>query len=535
MAHDRGLRPNATARRHMRDCAGCREFRHQLRGVSRRFAAIVPTLGPARRAGQRARASAEPGAARPAARWPRAARPGPDRRRSGSGRSAPGRARRDAARRGGGDRRRRGRAPAHAAGGAAHHHVARAAVVAHARPPAAQPGTGRHVGSSSRPTSGRRAASSSPVIARSRPPVRLTADALTAPRRASTEASGRPRPTTTIVTTKVKVRPTGGISTVISVGGVSPSAPGSGQRPPPGVGVASGPSTSARPRRRPRRRPERHLHEPGRRQRPATDVDHAAEPRPARASPHPPARSRRRHLAPTDRNGIIDGHRDRRVLDAPAVSTASRGARRRRRPTATWRRLDHEDVVGPPRARAPVSTRSSPSTRPLRGPSLGGCRMWGYEDARQALRDALRLSRAMTLQVGGRGPAARRRQGRDHDAPGDTLHAELRTAALLDFADTVESLGGRYITAEDVGTSSRDMRVIAQRTRHVAGLPRRMGGSGDPSPFTALGVESAIRACCERVFGRPIAARAQRGRGRARPRGVARSPSAAPAPAPGSC
>jgi leucine dehydrogenase len=84
--------------------------------------------------------------------------------------------------------------------------------------------------------------------------------------------------------------------------------------------------------------------------------------------------------------------------------------------------------------------------------------------------------------------------------PGAPLHGERRTAALLDFADTVESLGGRYITAEDVGTSSHDMRVIAQRTRHVVGLPRRMGGSGDPSPFTALGVESAIRACCERVF-----------------------------------
>jgi leucine dehydrogenase len=65
----------------------------------------------------------------------------------------------------------------------------------------------------------------------------------------------------------------------------------------------------------------------------------------------------------------------------------------------------------------------------------------------------------------------------------------------------VASVGGRYITAEDVGTSSRDMRVIAQRTQHVVGLSRRLGGSGDPSPFTALGVESAIRACCQRVFG----------------------------------
>jgi leucine dehydrogenase len=126
--------------------------------------------------------------------------------------------------------------------------------------------------------------------------------------------------------------------------------------------------------------------------------------------------------------------------------------------------------------------------------------MWGYEDSRAALRDALRLSRAMTyksavadLPLGGG-------KGVIMTAPGATLSRDLRTAALLDFGDTVQSLRGRYITAEDVGTSSRDMRVIAQRTRHVAGLPRRLGGSGDPSPFTALGVESAIRACCERVF-----------------------------------
>jgi leucine dehydrogenase len=80
------------------------------------------------------------------------------------------------------------------------------------------------------------------------------------------------------------------------------------------------------------------------------------------------------------------------------------------------------------------------------------------------------------------------------------LASERRHAALLDFADTVQALGGRYITAEDVGTSSRDMSVIAQRTSHVAGLARNRGGSGDPSPLTALGVEAGIRASCERVF-----------------------------------
>ena len=161
--------------------------------------------------------------------------------------------------------------------------------------------------------------------------------------------------------------------------------------------------------------------------------------------------------------------------------------------------LDHEDVaVRRGRRSGLYSFVAVHST--VRGPSLGGCRMWGYADARQALRDALRLSRAMTyksavadLPIGGG-------KGVIMTAPGTVLSSSHRTAALLDFADTVESLQGRYITAEDVGTSSRDMRVIAQRTKHVAGLPRGQGGSGDPSPYTALGVEAAIRACCERVF-----------------------------------
>jgi leucine dehydrogenase len=135
-----------------------------------------------------------------------------------------------------------------------------------------------------------------------------------------------------------------------------------------------------------------------------------------------------------------------------------------------------------------------------RGPSLGGCRMWSYDDARAAVRDALRLSRAMTYKAavadlplgGGKGVIMLPARAR--------FTASQRTAALLDFADAVQTLGGRYITAEDVGTSSRDMSVIAGQTPHVAGLARSRGGSGDPSPFTALGVEAAIRACCERAF-----------------------------------
>jgi leucine dehydrogenase len=137
----------------------------------------------------------------------------------------------------------------------------------------------------------------------------------------------------------------------------------------------------------------------------------------------------------------------------------------------------------------------------VRGPSLGGCRMWAYGDARLAVRDVLQLSRAMTFKAavadlplgGGKGVIMA-----PTDAP---LTARRRRAALLDFGDLVQSAQGRYITAEDVGTSSRDMAVIAQQTAHVAGLARSRGGSGDPSPFTALGVEAAIRATCQRAFG----------------------------------
>ena len=126
--------------------------------------------------------------------------------------------------------------------------------------------------------------------------------------------------------------------------------------------------------------------------------------------------------------------------------------------------------------------------------------MWAYGDSRAAVRDALRLSRAMTYKAAVADLALGGGKGVIMTRPGEPLSARGREAVLLDFADAVQALGGSYITAEDVGTSSRDMSVISQRTRHVAGLARGRGGSGDPSPFTALGVEVAIRACCERAF-----------------------------------
>jgi leucine dehydrogenase len=85
--------------------------------------------------------------------------------------------------------------------------------------------------------------------------------------------------------------------------------------------------------------------------------------------------------------------------------------------------------------------------------------------------------------------------------PGQVLDPQHRRQVLLDFAETVDAVGGRYRTAEDVGTSDADMAVIAERTSHVTGLAVESGGSGDPSPWTALGVESALRVACERVWG----------------------------------
>jgi leucine dehydrogenase len=137
----------------------------------------------------------------------------------------------------------------------------------------------------------------------------------------------------------------------------------------------------------------------------------------------------------------------------------------------------------------------------VRGPSLGGCRLWTYATVGDAVTDALRLSRAMTLKAAVAGLPLGGGKGVIMRTAGEPLSRSRRHQALLDFADVVESLGGRYIAAEDVGTSSSDMSVIAQRTDHVAGLSRRRGGSGDPSPSTALGVLEAILATCERVFG----------------------------------
>lgn len=162
--------------------------------------------------------------------------------------------------------------------------------------------------------------------------------------------------------------------------------------------------------------------------------------------------------------------------------------------------LDHEELYVRRGPRSGLTTIVAVHST-VRGPALGGCRLWNYDHPALAVRDALRLARAMTYKAacaeqplgGGKGVIAL--------PPGLRLTGRLRRDALLDFGETVDRLGGRYVTAEDVGIAARDMAVMAEATRHVSGLATRLGGSGDPSPFTALGVEEALRTVAAHAFG----------------------------------
>lgn len=135
------------------------------------------------------------------------------------------------------------------------------------------------------------------------------------------------------------------------------------------------------------------------------------------------------------------------------------------------------------------------------GPALGGCRLWRYDDLQAAIDDALRLSSAMTLKaaaaelpLGGGKTVIFPPEGLDLTGAG-------REGLLRDFAETLNMLGGTYITAEDVGTTAADMAMLSGWTSHVVGVPAARGGGGDPGAFTAAGVEAAMRACCRSRFG----------------------------------
>lgn len=131
------------------------------------------------------------------------------------------------------------------------------------------------------------------------------------------------------------------------------------------------------------------------------------------------------------------------------------------------------------------------------GPALGGVRMWNYKNENEALRDVLRLSRGMTykaaisgLNLGG-GKAV---------IIGDPK-TDKSEALFRAFGRFVQGLSGRYITAEDVGIDVQNMEWVRTETKYVTGIPKALGGSGDPSPVTAFGVYNGMKACAKKAYG----------------------------------
>lgn len=125
------------------------------------------------------------------------------------------------------------------------------------------------------------------------------------------------------------------------------------------------------------------------------------------------------------------------------------------------------------------------------GPALGGCRFISYSSDEAALIDVLRLARGMTYKAAlcgnpnGGGKAVILKPEGEFD----------RAALFRSYARFLNELGGRYITAEDSGTTMDDMELLKETTPHVTGVRPENGGSGDPSTFTALGVRRGIEAC----------------------------------------
>ena len=169
-----------------------------------------------------------------------------------------------------------------------------------------------------------------------------------------------------------------------------------------------------------------------------------------------------------------------------------------------------------------------------RGPAAGGCRMWAYPNEQAAMDDALRLSRAMSyknavadIELGG-GKAVIIGDSRLHKTPGlfeafgvaltlwhlfeaqtvfvfgNEFLGEAAVADLEAFGRAVDSLGGRYWSAEDVGISPADLAHTRVTTRYVAGLEGHPAASGDPSPVTAEGIRRGVELCVQKVYGRGL-------------------------------
>jgi leucine dehydrogenase len=164
--------------------------------------------------------------------------------------------------------------------------------------------------------------------------------------------------------------------------------------------------------------------------------------------------------------------------------------------------IDHEQLIVRRGERSGVHIIVAVHSTVL-GPALGGCRMLSYSAVEEAIDDALRLSGAMTLKAAAADLPLGGGKAVICLAPGLVPSASQRREILRDLADAINLLDGRYITAEDVGTTSEDMAVLSGFCPHVVGRPPEQGGAGDPGDYTAAGVEAAMRACCEREFGTP--------------------------------
>ncbi len=133
------------------------------------------------------------------------------------------------------------------------------------------------------------------------------------------------------------------------------------------------------------------------------------------------------------------------------------------------------------------------------GPGLGGVRFWNYKNEEEAVFDVLRLSRGMSFKAAAAGLHL---GGAKAVILGDpNISSVDREALFRRFGKFVENLNGKYITAEDVGVSVKDMLYIQEETDHVSGLPLEEGGSGDPSPVTAYGTYLGMKTAAEYKYG----------------------------------
>ncbi|MEM8885033.1 MAG: Glu/Leu/Phe/Val dehydrogenase dimerization domain-containing protein, partial [Planctomycetota bacterium] len=131
------------------------------------------------------------------------------------------------------------------------------------------------------------------------------------------------------------------------------------------------------------------------------------------------------------------------------------------------------------------------------GPALGGLRMWPYMSDQEAFTDVNRLSKGMTYKSA----IAETGLGGGKSVIIGNPKTDKSEALFRAMGRFVQSLGGLYTTAEDVGTSVEDCVIIRSETKHVTGLPREKGSSGDPSPYTARGCFLGMRACIEKALG----------------------------------